>query len=532
MSFPRPFLARALNTHDTNACLAAINSLPLINIERAREKLSALLTGMRHQPPPVAGYLKVLESMRTPLGFIQRELASHYAGKPLPPSDAEQTVFAVVVGLWQQVAQGYVHIAQLGGQPQHMALICQRCVYYAGQVLIEYFRARRAIAPGVWSELNAYYQTAEEWGFANVKVSDPVADETGEPSARTTTCASTYARLLLLDLIDPYGCVTRELFRMLDWLDDLAPLIKIAPCGSTDNPPDYVVDLMRDHGLRPFADLAAAESVRGFDTARLASHLQETLEQLKQRVPPVELGLGENCRASTANRLLRRIRRHLAANPRQFVRAMAGGSLKICSGFQTVHALVKGTGSGTSRHSDVISQNDMDRLSTFRDQLEPIEPLQMSQPDQAAERWEICDQSLNGFRLLRNPAGSRIGPSELLGIKAPGAEFFRLAKVIWLKLEADGRIRAGLRLIPSRPHAVLIRSADGESHSSAKYVRAFLLPSVPALGQRSSLVLPVGWFHHERMIEIRAEQPFKARLVRRLERGADFEQAVFAETSA
>jgi hypothetical protein len=202
----------------------------------------------------------------------------------------------------------------------------------------------------------------------------------------------------------------------------------------------------------------------------------------------------------------------------------------MCSGFHAVHAAVKGADSGKASGSGQLSQNDIDRLSTIREQTETIEPLQLSHAERTSERWDICDQSLNGFHLLRKPGGNRVGPSELLAIKAPGAEFFRLAKMVWVKLEADGRVRAGVRLIPSRPRAVLIRLAERDGLPAAKYVHAFLLPAVPALGQKASLVLPLGWFHPERIIEIKAEETFKVRLTRRLERGADFEQAVYAES--
>ena len=67
----------------------------------------------------------------------------------------------------------------------------------------------------------------------------------------------------------------------------------------------------------------------------------------------------------------------------------------------------------------------------------------------------------------------------------------------------------------------------GLNAQNEKYVPAFALGAVPALGAPATLVLPAGWYKPKRVLELFADAPLRARLTEVLERGIDFERVSY-----
>ena len=288
-----------VDTADARACMALIASLPLTNAREAHQVLITLLTGLTHRPPAGTAYLDVLETARAPMAFLQDEIAQRYAARPLPPTPAEAEAFRQVLSLWQSMARAYAQVAQMGSNdPQvqsRLALICQRCVHYAGKVILEYFRARREPSPGAWIDLHGYYATAEEWDIDKIAVAEPLNE-----GSKTQCAADAYAAVLLVDLASPYSRSAHEFAWICRWAQRFAPLTAVMPLG---------------------------EPVRWFDTRKLSAALQELLARLKGHESPAALGLGNDCPAPIANRLLLQLYKPwcLNATPRRFQRRGASG---------------------------------------------------------------------------------------------------------------------------------------------------------------------------------------------------------------
>ena len=494
LSQPPSNFSPALDTRDTERRLAAVSALPPGRF--AHWEMLRLLSALQRSPPLAPAYLKVLEAVHAALADAQLELAGRHVAVPLPPDEPEKCRFRDLVSLWRRMARGYAQVARLGGNSpliqDCLALICQRCLLYTGRGLIEHFRTRRTLAPGLWAELHGYYHTAEELGLARLQV--PYAPD---PGAGFSNCTDTYAAVLLVDLADPYGRNPRELSLIVRWVADLAPLTDIVKPSAPDDVSCYGIDLTADRGLRPADGLAFGEALRHFDTSRLAPHLQALLNQLGQQVPPASLGFGPDCKKAVAGRLLLQLRRRLAPTPRRYQRHAASGTLSVCCGFPAIHHFVN------------------------------TDETLMPGNDYAMEQWQIADQSLNGLHLLRGPAGPRLERAELLGIRLPSGGHFLLAKMVWLTLEADDHVHVGLQLMPGRPQAIRISVSASSAMSATISLHGFLLPALPALGKQSSLVVPRGVFHPGSIIEIHNDRAQRIRLTRRLKRGADFEQIAF-----
>lgn len=519
---------QAADHADVAACLDLIAALPLAHPLGAHQRLVQLLDDLARRPPAAAAYLEVLEAARPALTFVQDQLAQGYLGKPLPPTTAEDAAFQAVVGLWRGLARAYSQVARLSGaegqEPGRLALVCQRCIHASGRVLIEHLRARREPAPGSWMELHGYFASAEEWDLAELPVPEPL-----DEARNSQSCRAAYAAVLLLDLANPYGRPARELVWTWRWVQRWAPLLEVAPWPVRDEGSGQGVDLMADRGACPRSLLAPSASARRLDAAALAAELRHILSQLKQNATPAALGLGEDCPAPAAGRLLVALFRLwcLAPGARRFQRRPASGEARLCYGFEAIHYHVSGTEFHQPAHVRLYSRGEMESIWTFRDQLDPTQSLALraAQIDYPLEAWTVADESIGGFRLRRGSAGARVAHGQLLGIRPPGGKHFLLAQVSWhLMLAADGDLCAGVYVLPGVPVAVALRPCGVHVSPSERYGRAFLLPPMPVLNEGPSLVAPRGWFQPGRVVEIYLERPIQLRLTGMLIQGSDFER--------
>jgi hypothetical protein len=142
--------------------------------------------------------------------------------------------------------------------------------------------------------------------------------------------------------------------------------------------------------------------------------------------------------------------------------------------------------------------------------------------------WDIADQSVGGFRLQCQPRGQRLEHHQLVGIRPPDGEHYLLAHVSWLMYRPDGVMELGVHTLPGLPEGVAVRLVGLNSSTRDPYRLGFLLPAVPALKSPPSLILPGGWFHAQRIIELKVgDKAMQARLTKLVTRGSNFDQVEF-----
>jgi hypothetical protein len=524
-----PLAILPVDTRSADQCRQVIAALPITNVAAAHQALGALLKAMFQAPPAAAEYLGVLESAREPMAFLQDALAARYASKPLPASDDETAAFQRTVGLWRLMADSYARVAQLGGSSEtiqnQLALVCQRCIHYAGQSIIEYYRAHRAVAAGLWLNLHGYYDTAEDWGLADQTVAEPLGDDGG-----TVTCTTSYAAVLLVDLANPFSRTARELSLIIRWARRMSAFTAVARPDDNAGGRGYGIDLMQDRGLLPVDHLAATTTARLFDTTRLGDLVQRLLADLKVGQSPASLGLGD-CAKAQASRLLLQLYRPwcLAAMPRRFERSQASGILSVAYEPDAIYFHIAGREFSQPAHVRTFSRAEVDSMVTFGSMVESAKPvsLQTAQRDHALDTWDIADQSLYGFRAYREATGPRVEHGQLLALKAPGAKRFVLGRVTWLLLEKDGRLQTGIQVLPNPAAAMSVRPTGLSVAATEKYTRGFFLPAVPAQKEPVSVVLPTGWYSPGRIIEVFTDRQVSVKLGDLLIQGANFERCTF-----
>jgi cyclic-di-GMP-binding protein len=337
-----------------------------------------------------------------------------------------------------------------------------------------------------------------------------------------------------MDVANPYSLSPHDLKLVRRWASQWSPLVQVLPVGTDagEAPPPYVVNLMGDCGLQIPGKLQIdGENFRHLDTSRLAAQVQQLRLQLKQKIAPAKLGLGQE-KAGHVSRLLERLSRPWAQEcvVRKFRRFEASGQAQVCSSFDAMHYFMTGREFAQPDASRTYTRNEFDRIATFRQRIDPVQTLKIreSQIDFQSDHWEVVNHSANGFRLSRSVAGTRMSFSQLLALRPHDGERFLLAQICWLMQDADEALIVGVAVLPGVPEGIACR-VTAPGGKLEPYRPCFLLPAVPAVGERASLVVAPGTYQPDRPVTIYRDGPQEVRLHRMLQRGIDFERITFTE---
>lgn len=532
MNDPKPL--DIMHIENLESGLSYLGSIPLANPAVAEGQFLRFLDSLLIDPPDAEDLFLLLEQSRVSLCFVEEEMARRYHNKPLILGDVEESAFQQVVSAWRRMAKAYETCARLQGpEPGNpgyrtrVATILHRCIYYCGMIALEHFRARRELPQGLWLDLHGYYATAEEWGVATEPVQDALEHE-----QTTTHCAAAYVTALLIELASPFSHSVRDLNLIRRWASQWAPLVAVQRLGEDPEVPPYVIQLMEDRGLHPAAnseDFGA--EVRRLDSTRLKQQMKAILNQLAQKVPPSQLGLGEET-TSHVSTLLHSLARtwNQQSSPRRFRRFPIQGTGRVALGFDAMHYYIGGEVEFEQQHTAATySRNDFDALFTFRDRENPGQRLSIqAAPDYPIDEWGISNHSANGFRLTRSAAGQKIRHDQLLAICPEDGDRFLLGHATWLMQTADDGIVAGVALLPGVPVVVGVRIAGVNGSGNHQFVRGFLLPPTPAFDEPSSIILPPGMYSGSRVIDVQqGEHIWQLRLKAVMHRGMDFDRISF-----
>ena len=519
---------------DLQSGMDYLSLLSLANPIVAERQLMSFIDALLMAPPESSVLLALLEQARAPMCFVEEEMARRYHNKAIPLADEEESYFQQVVAAWRKMGKAYALSARLeepdAGNAQYlakMAVILHRCLYYTGMVILEHYRARRDLPPGIWLDLHGYYETAEEWGIACTPVEDGL-----ENSLQATHCAAAYTTLLLIDIASPYSNSVRNLNLIRRWAGMWAPLVSIHRLEDDLEVPAYVIELMKDVPLHPtaVADEPSADT-RRLDTTRLGLQLNHMLSQLRQRITPSQLGLGEETSGHVIG-LLDHLSRPWtqSASPRRFRRFATQGVARVAVGFEAIHFCITSKEFEQPDSAAAFSRGEFDQLFTFGEradsgQVLAIRPLITFPIDE----WSVINHSANGFRLGRSCAGMRISHGQLMAVCPHDGDHFLLAQATWLMQEESGGLIVGVATLPGMPAGIGVRVAALKMGNNERFVRAFLLPPVPAIKEEGSIVLLPGIYQASRMLEVSSgeEASWQLRMNHILERGTDYDRVSY-----
>jgi hypothetical protein len=507
---------------DSASCKRWIEQLTLTNVQLTQQVLTGQLASLGAAQFAPLERLKILETMREPVQFVQGESAKRYAGKPLPLDPGESAVWDNVIALWQEMSRNYQQCLRAYREGDiaiapHAALITLRCLRLIGSTLLDHYRIYRQPAGALWRALHELYAFGESHGFARIRVQDTFSRRDPDSS-----CAECYAQVLLAHLANPFALSARQMAFVARWLERWATLVGLATQPLPTGPiPSLAVDLTGSGGAVFGSGLEPQPHLRYLDLEQLSKTLRQTINLLKQGQTPGQLGLGEDARQPGCENLLMLlyVQWCRAGTARAEERSQHDEPANVCFGLAAAHLHVGG-GRGFRQPGELTSREkqDMDTYGyiTRTDQ----------EKDETLELWQILNQSASGFMcILRESDGKgRVSHNQLLAVRRAGGRNFHLGMVQWLRMEENGEIFCGVRLFPGTPQAIAVRPSNFTPTGSGRYERALLLPEVPAPATPATLILPAGWFQSSRFVEVFSDRKQVAKLLNLLEKGSDFDR--------
>ena len=512
---------------DSSGCAKWLQSLPLINIGSSHVRLLAQLDELNAYNIAPAERLKILELLRGPVSFVQKEHSKKFTSRPAPLAKPEREILESVHALWDALTYGYRHCLKAvagGASATNAPLIGERILWCTGEKMLACYQAYQDVGEREWKLLHSVYAFVEDRRVAGGEVAHPTH------KGRQTTCTETFAQVLLVDLANPGKLTPRQIELISLWLERWTPKVSIgrATAAASEGVAPLVVDLSGAAGAS--RRMPEGDTTRVLDIQELGSSIRKRISLLRKGETPAALGLGEDVTAPLAESLLTMLYRRWCEDKqsRAHPRRSASGTAQICAGMAAMHYSVTGRAFSVRGGPQKISQVQHEQIATLGRVSTLHEDGPAPSPDFAVETWQIRDESASGLRLARvDPsAGSRLMLGQLLGIRLADAKAFLLCAVKWLSVSADFELRAGVHILPGIPQGAAIRSA-GAQPAAEQYTQAFLLPAVAALQAPETLVVPAGWFKPNREIEVLTERSGKLRLASLVDRGADFERVTY-----
>ncbi|MGE5087701.1 MAG: hypothetical protein ACM3QY_01135 [Candidatus Levyibacteriota bacterium] len=502
-----------------------MKTLPLSGVGQAYAALLGQLRAMTAADLPPRERATIAELARDPVAHLHTELARRYAGKPQPAGEREREAADQAIALWQALWVQYSSCLKplLEGDTELQgvkAKLLQRALYVGKQLVIVHALARRVAPPSLWQELHAYYRLTEMLDCATVRVSDPLM-----PDSEGLSCFSMYSHALLIALADPYALTVRQIELVDRWLGQWAR--KLFPCAQQreDEGALILVDLEGERGavLANAAPGTPSPSMRFGYPGKLATSIRGRLKRLANGASPADLELGDDVSQDAAIALLTHLDAHWLQVPRNPQRTKSRALDLAAGGTHAAYFRVSG-------HSFA----GKDPLG--RDNENPTKYLQAV--------GGVSDFDRHREEAERNwPWEKWYGAAEWreAAVKHPGAthyEWFldqlvivreegrvRLGHVSRLAAESEGDLSLSVRIWAGDPKAYTVRMVN-QDRTEDPPTPALLLSGTPE--EPSTLVMSPRAFNAGRIMrmdEVGSHRRF--RLLRIVQRGADFERVVF-----
>lgn len=462
--------------------------------------------------------LALLDRLRTQaLQYLPHQRLT-YIGQPLPLADDERLAWEEQVALWHAFYFGFALCADIA-EPDHAAMVWARAIDSLGRAIREHGRVYRAVPPVLWRELNSCYRTAEACDLHTI----PVAS--GDASGSVATCQLAFLAAVLHDaahLAALSGAQIRVVERWLPrWIGNASLLID-APAQATRSP--LAIRLDGDTGPRLARDLVRDDQLRYIDTAAIGAHLRNLASALRERRndADVTLALSDLPRPD-----LERLLTHLyvqwcsTGTGRHEDRDESTTRAQVAITMHAIHFQISGR---AFRQPGVrYTREEEHDLATFGHITERTEQRLLTGRSSALEPWEIVNRGTGGsLGMLRKPDfQTRIGHGQLVAVRTSSAMPPMLGVIQRLRVESDGTLNAGMRLVATEARGVAVRIP---SSPTLQFERALLLPGNDERKAPESIIVPIGRYLPGTILELHDKRTEKVQLGEVLERGFEFER--------
>ena len=517
---------------DARTCKEWLKSIPLTNIPQAQQNILDALRIVNRSPDFVPlERLTCMELSRDKVAFLLSEQRTRYAGKTIPLSHGDNAAWQISRTLLTEMESGYRRcwsdaVSEDSPLVGHAALIIQRIIRYIGlQMLIAGFIYRR-FDMALWMRLHLQWMEAESRGLIDKRVKDSVGSVDGY-----STVQQAFTAVLLGQAANIYELTPRQIDFVDAVLKRFGHKIELAREG-TPNPQGLLcaVDLLANGGCTFQAYIEPADHVRFLQLDDLSKSLRRRIKKLADGEEPSSMDLPAEWSASEAREQLVRLHKLWCegTGTRSAVTIPDEKEAQLTFGISEIHFFMSGDLFEQPDVKRELTRQETNDITMFGKVSEATIRARYAEFNYGTETWGIVDESRGFLRMLRPPNsshGAAIG--KLVGIKIGKQEGFYLGVVRELSEELDGTIYATLAMLPGKPEATSVRSADNRNRAGGSYVQGFRLPPMDALKITETLVVPASFAQKGRGIDIFHAghgSPKTVKVLDFVERGVDFDR--------
>ncbi len=507
---PEQNISRLTFTHTKPAAVESwVESLPITNINKSARLLYPAvqeITALKSTPEIK---FAMLEALRMQIQLITESLAQLFLNKPIALPPALVKVATLAQALRKHHTNGYkVIIQQLMNAPINntsnslMSLAIYHAIKGYTLFLLRGYQLYLPIPTGIWHEMHSLYHLAEQRGLVSTSLED-----TGNKYQVQSNIVIAYLRAVMLGCAKPNKMRQKDLEKTFHTLELWLQHIDFHH-DLVDNQSSLFVIPMNEDSPPLYRDLVKGtidSSYRHIDTTYLVKEL-------------ASYTLGESTTLDIPNDISRELIEHLittwgAQQNRASIRyGVENETIDACIGLQSTHYYLSGMiafkntiGTHAIKASSAVNNPFLSGTSTTQDILVENEDMPDEQEKQTSNdtpannkdaihpvfNFKIINSSSGGFCFeLSNDIPEHVRIGEVIGIRKQSSNddnhSWSIGVIRWLRQIKSGS-QMGIELLGQSATpcgAAVVRNPESQS----EYLRALLLPELPALNQPLTLI--------------------------------------------
>lgn len=519
---------------DAASCTTWLGQLQLTNLGLAQSTLRKQLEDLNRLQIDGGERLQILEILRETVAMVQNDFARKLLGKKQPLTDEEFASLTAISNLWQSMVTGYFRCLHAVSATTELsigqvALLCQRTLLYASQLIEDFVHAGSEPGAKNWLQLHAIYAYAEKMGVHR----EAVEDNHFLPGV-AISCRTLYAKTLLMHRARLAG-ISRTQWQFAErWLCQWGDALSVEPrCSvSKQDAPPLAVDFAAPLGLFSLQQARALNSMRYLAMVPLSKQIRVKTILLQQGKTPEEVGLGSGINAKDSIELLSKLHACWCEirQPSLADQARKCPSVSLCIGVEQIYAQISGRPFKAPKDASKANFEAQRQIETFGRVLNNTGKHVAQDLGFTPEEWLVDENSLLRGKLLRlKTEGERLGPHQLISVFPPDSTEHKAGIIEFVRVNQRGQLYISVHYFPGQPQALAARGNTEDIMLKSGSAPALLLPEMEKLRVPASLVLPRDWFSPGRKLELIFTDNRKQNVVLgfSVEKGADCERVSF-----
>jgi hypothetical protein len=528
---------------------AWVEQLPMANIGETAKRLYHAIIELNQLITAPANRLQLLETIRTPLHFVCRELSKHYLNQAIVLPEKQRKIANLSQALQVHLATGYkialMDCYHAGGADKHKKLMAQaahRVTTELGYTVLRACQLYCASPDRVWNELHQIFCYADNNNMRSVQVRD-------EENSKhiDTNLDAPYKKVLLLGCCKPNQLRQNDLGQVYNIFEYWVDYVEIGSEHASSGL--FVINMQKDSPpiYRSLVHEPITENFYGLDTSELVHRTTEYLASINKK------GEDPDQYLTMPTRLNENLIAHLGQalgilTKRTFKRIAGHGLVELCVGLSATHYFCAGqvefarfmfrenedddenkfVNAANKRNDawgqafDASPSNSLgptDSPISFKNSYFGGKAGEEENKKQAYQSYKVplVNTSPGGYCLQwSGEIPGNIQAGEVLGIRESNTHPWSIAAIRWIRQIKQQGTQLGIELLaPSaRPCGVQLLQKTGDN---SEFLRGLLLPELTAIGQPASLITPRLPFQVGQKVMVSEESyTEKCQLIRRI----------------